>query len=122
LSSNITQNDNPKHLEASKRGKRLEVIVGGKECVESNMVDYNNYSSLLDRTTIIKINYLIVLNSPLTRYMKDYEIRVLFKKKNQIENIINKNKQIQKVGDIGPDPGLTETEIQRDKTVQVVQL
>jgi len=26
------------------------------------------------------------------------------------------------VGDIGPDPGLTETEIQRDKTVQVVQL
>jgi len=96
--------------------------VGGKECVESNMVDYNNYSSLLDRTTIIKINYLIVLNSPLTRYMKDYEIRVLFKKKNQIENIINKNKQIQKVGDIGPDPGLTETEIQRDKTVQVVQL
>jgi len=54
--------------------------------------------------------------------MKDYEIRVLFKKKNQIENIINKNKQIQKVGDIGPDPGLTETEIQRDKTVQVVQL
>ena len=48
-----------------------------------------------------------------------YNIFVFF---NQIENILNKNKQLQRLRGTGPDPGIIQAEIQCDKTVQVVQL
>lgn len=40
----------------------------------------------------------------------------------KIENMLNKKKKVQRIGEIRPNPWITQTEIDRDKLVQVDQL